>query len=105
MENLIIIYWDESFPPDEQTLRLRLQQEGLSSYAWSNGPGDIYPPHSHSYHKIIYVARGSITWVIGKEQREYETSAGDRLELPRGTLHAARVGSKGVTCLEAHLDG
>jgi hypothetical protein len=30
-------------------------------------------------------------------------AAGDRLELPAGTIHDAVVGPDGVTCLEAHL--
>jgi hypothetical protein len=29
-------------------------------------------------------------------------NAGDRLELPAGTLHDAIVGPRGVVCLEAH---
>jgi hypothetical protein len=29
--------------------------------------------------------------------------AGDRLDLPAETLHAALVGDNGVTCFEAHL--
>jgi hypothetical protein len=29
--------------------------------------------------------------------------AGDRLELPARTLHAAIVGPEGVDCLEAHV--
>ena len=30
-------------------------------------------------------------------------AAGERLDLPAGTTHAASVGATGVTCLEAHL--
>ena len=33
----------------------------------------------------------------------HDLDAGDRLELPAGTSHAALVGPAGVTCLEAHL--
>jgi hypothetical protein len=28
--------------------------------------------------------------------------AGDRLDLPAGTVHDAHVGAEGVVCLEAH---
>ncbi len=31
-----------------------------------------------------------------------ELAAGDRLDLPAGTVHEAEVGPDGVTCLEAH---
>lgn len=50
------------------------------------------------------MVRGSITWLLPELKREIETHAGDRLELPRGVVHAARVGSQGVTCLEAHIN-
>jgi hypothetical protein len=50
------------------------------------------------------VVRGSITWELPELGREIETRAGDRLELPQGMVHAARVGNQGVTCLEAHIN-
>jgi quercetin dioxygenase-like cupin family protein len=53
---------------------------------------------------VIYVFHGSITWILPESNQEIETFAGDRLDLPRGVVHAARVGAHGVTCLEAHQD-
>lgn len=47
--------------------------------------------------------RGSITFSLTGSGEQVELRAGDRLELPAGTEHAARVGPHGVTCLEAHL--
>jgi hypothetical protein len=35
--------------------------------------------------------------------RRVDLPAGDRLELPARTVHAAIVGPSGVSCLEAHL--
>jgi quercetin dioxygenase-like cupin family protein len=96
--------WQKPAPPTESELRELYRQDGLVPYAWSNAPGDTYAAHSHSYDKIIYVVRGSIAWILPQTDQEIETRAGDRLDLPRGTLHAARVGSQGVTCLEAHQD-
>ncbi len=94
--------WEKPEPPDERTLLEQFHREGLSPYAWSNPPVDTYAAHTHQYDKVIYVVRGSITWILPQTNREIETRAGDRLDLPRGTVHAARVGSQGVTCLEAH---
>jgi quercetin dioxygenase-like cupin family protein len=91
-------------PLDEHTLREHFSREGLSPYAWSNAPGDTYAAHTHPYDKVIYIVRGSITWVLPQTNQEIEIRAGDRLNLPRGTVHAARVGSQGVTCLEAHQE-
>ena len=96
--------WEKATPPAEEELRQIYQQEGLSPYAWSNGPFDLYSAHSHGYHKVLYVVRGSIIWVFPDMEQEIETHAGDRIDLPRGTLHGARVGPQGVTCLEAHND-
>jgi quercetin dioxygenase-like cupin family protein len=71
---------------------------------WSNGPGDVYAPHSHSYHKTLKCLRGSITFSIhdGAKKRDVKMKAGDVLELPPGTVHSAVVGSDGVECSETH---
>jgi quercetin dioxygenase-like cupin family protein len=77
--------------------------EGLEPGNWSNGPGDRYSAHEHSYDKVIAVERGSIQFGLPAIGETMELMAGDRLELPAGTRHDARVGADGVTCLEAHL--
>ena len=78
--------------------------EGLSPYSWSNGPHDIYAAHSHSYNKVIYVVRGSITFGLPEHDKQLPLKAGDRLDLPAGVVHDAVVGAQGVVCLEAHKD-
>ena len=83
----------------------RLQAEGLEPIQWSNGPGDRYGAHSHSFDKIIIVERGSIDFGLPVEGRSLALEAGDRLELPAGTSHEALVGDAGVECWEAHLPG
>lgn len=94
--------WPEASPPTEAALREILIAEGLDFYAWGNAPHDLYPPHAHTYHKVIYVVRGSITFGLPEEDREVMLSAGDRLDLPAHVIHNATVGSEGVMCLEAH---
>jgi len=79
-----------------------MQEQGLRPYSWSNGPFDAYAPHKHDYDKVIYVVSGSITFGLPDEARKVELNAGDRLDLPAGTVHEAVAGSHGVTCLEAH---
>jgi quercetin dioxygenase-like cupin family protein len=88
--------------PSESALCRLLEAEGLSYYIWSNGPGDVYAAHSHAYDKVIYVVRGSITFGLPQTGQQLSLSAGDRLDLPAEVIHDARVGSEGVTCLEAH---
>jgi len=89
---------------DEAVLRDRLRAEGLASSAWGNGPHDRYTAHEHGYDKVIVVASGSIRFGLpGSTAGGQDLAAGDRLELPAGTVHDAVVGPDGVSCLEAHL--
>lgn len=100
--NIHITRWPESDPPDEPALEQRLEDEGLSFYRWSNGPGDVYGAHSHGYHKVIYVVRGSITFGLPDAGDTVVLNPGDRLDLPAGIRHDAVVGPSGVVCFEAH---
>jgi quercetin dioxygenase-like cupin family protein len=77
----------------------RFAEHGLKPYSWSNGPGDTYQSHSHSYHKVLYCLHGSIVFRVAGD--DYELRPGDRLDLPPGVEHGAIVGQEGVTCLEA----
>ncbi len=95
--------WPESTPPTEAELRAILTRQGLDFYAWSNGPNDVYAPHTHPYDKVIYVVRGSITFQLIELGTWHTLHPGDRLNLPAGIVHAAEVGAEGVACLEAHL--
>jgi quercetin dioxygenase-like cupin family protein len=81
-----------------------MSDERLNPYSWSNGPFDTYSAHSHSYNKVIYVVQGSITFGLPELGQQLSLKAGDRLDLPAGTVHDAHVGAQGVVCLEAHKD-
>jgi len=94
--------WTEAEPPDEDGILRMMQTEGLRPYHWSNGPGDVYAAHKHDYNKVIYVVRGSITFGLPDTGEEIYLHAGDRVDLPQGVTHNARVGPLGVACLEAH---
>ena len=92
--------WDGPAPPSEAALREAFRAEALSPYAWSNGPGDRYGVHTHSFDKVLYCALGSITFLV--DGGKVLMHAGDRLDLSAGTPHGALVGPEGCTCLEAH---
>ena len=99
-----VIHWQESEAPQEQKLRERMQSQGLSPYAWSNGPGERYTVHCHSYQKVLYCVRGSIRFIlpdVAGDEGRIDLAAGDCMVLPPGVRHSAEVGSQGVTCLEA----
>ncbi|MGD9058472.1 MAG: cupin domain-containing protein [Desulfobacterales bacterium] len=101
-DNVEVIRWSDEIAPGESLLRSRLADEDLHPYVWSNGPGDVYGAHSHSYDKVIYVIRGSITFGLPDAGDKLTLNSGDRLELPAGVRHDAVVGPEGVACLEAH---
>lgn len=97
-----VTQWEKDQPPREVELQEQLKAEGLSSYTWSNGPGDVYGIHSHPFHKVIYVVRGSIVFGLPEAGLRLELGPGDRLDLPARVVHDAVVGKQGVVCLEAH---
>lgn len=106
-EIMQIIRW-QGTTPQEQELRSRMQQQGLSPYSWSNGPYDTYSVHSHSYEKVLYCVRGSIRFILPDQpesERNIDLTPGDCMILPAGVRHSAEVGPQGVTCLEATRSG
>lgn len=96
--------WPEKSRPAKDSMLARLREEGLSPYEWSNEPGYVYPDHSHTYHKVIYVVRGSIRFTLPHRSEALDVQPGDRLDLVAGIVHGAIVGPEGVVCLEAHRE-
>ena len=94
--------WADSTLPTEATLMRLCAEQELHPYQWSNGPHDVYAAHSHTYDKVFYVVRGSITFGLPQLGQQFTLNAGDRLDLPAGAVHDAVVGAQGVVCLEAH---
>jgi quercetin dioxygenase-like cupin family protein len=101
-EKASVTPWGGDDRPSETEILHKFAAEELQPYRWSNGPHDVYSAHTHAYDKVIIVVQGSITFGLPKNGKELELSAGDRLDLPRGTVHSAVVGAQGVVCLEAH---
>lgn len=94
--------WPDHLAPAETAIRKILAAEGLKPYRWSNSPEDVYSTHSHTFHKVIYVVKGSITFELPDTGDRILLHTGDRLDLPAGVSHNAVVGNEGVVCLEAH---
>lgn len=95
--------WTSEKPATEEELRETLVNQQLKIFHWSNDPDDVYPGHTHGYHKVIYVVRGSINFDFPVRHQSFTLRPGDRLEVPAGMRHSAAVGPEGVTCLEAHV--
>jgi quercetin dioxygenase-like cupin family protein len=91
------ISWSEAGPPNETELRRRLAADGFDAMVWSDSPNRTYAPHRHDHHESLWCIRGAITFHI--DGRDYALGPGDRLMLPRGTLHGATAGPDGATYL------
>ena len=68
-------------------LREKLSSEGFSIFSWQDGPGAYYSPHSHPHDEYIVVHSGEIVFQIDGE--DMLVTAGDALDLPAETVHAA----------------
>jgi hypothetical protein len=80
--------------------RTTFEAEGCSApRSWANGPNDAYGWHEHTQDKVLFCVEGSI--VFHTDDGDVALTAGDRLDLPVGTRHAATVGSQGCACVEA----
>jgi hypothetical protein len=92
--------WAAADPPGREALDALLRSEDLEPRWWSSGPSDRFSAHSHTYHKVLYCAEGSIRFTLPPDQ-VFDLAPGDRLDLPPNTSHSAVVGPSGVTCVEA----
>jgi quercetin dioxygenase-like cupin family protein len=92
-----VISWQEPQQPTELLLRERLEAEGFTVFMWNDPPAATYAPHSHAHDESLWVVAGEITF--GSGGKDYRLGPGDRLMLPRGTLHTANAGPVGATYL------
>lgn len=91
------IAWPGPDAPTEARLRSQLEREGFSVFRWSDGPAATYSPHAHDHDESIWVVVGEIAFAAAGG--ELRLGPGDRLMLPRGTVHTATAGAEGATYL------
>jgi len=96
-----VIPWNGGGGVREDELRRALEEEGFDVFRWRDEAGADYQPHSHDHDESLWVLDGEI--VFGTSGRELRLKAGDRLLLPRGTVHTARAGAAGATYLIGEL--
>jgi quercetin dioxygenase-like cupin family protein len=94
---LAVIPWNGGSPPTEEALREQLTNDGFDVFRWRDEAGTSYQPHSHDHDESLWVVEGEMTFGAGG--REFHLHAGDRLMLPKGTIHTAHAGAGGVTYL------
>ena len=91
------IFWKGNGTVEENTLRLQLEEEGFNVFHWRDEAGVSYDPHSHAHDQSLWVIDGAL--VFAAAGRDYRLKPGDRLMLPRGTVHTAHAGADGATYL------
>ncbi len=94
---LEVIRWNESAKPRDGTLKRRLEDEGFEVFRWRDDAGADYQPHAHDHDESLWVIRGEITFGIAANR--YTLKPGDRLMLPKGTVHTALTGAEGCLYL------
>lgn len=93
---LAVIAWSGG-AVDAATLRETLEREGCTVFQWSDPAGSEYQPHLHDHDESIWIVRGEMTFTA--QGRALRVGAGERLMLPKGTVHGARAGVDGATYL------
>jgi quercetin dioxygenase-like cupin family protein len=84
--------WNQDGKPVAKVLRQVLQSEGYDVMEWTDAPGTVYPPHSHSEDQSHWIISGELELTVGEQ--EYKLGSGDRDFLPADTVHAAFVPGK-----------
>ena len=91
-----LTHWHRTAPPTLQDLHDRLEAEGYKPKAWCDPPATYYPRHEHTAAEIRWIVTGGMTFQFGvkeAQQGEITLVAGDRLEVPAGTIHSATTGA------------
>ncbi len=84
-----ITRWDKPEKPKLEELKKLLKEEGTNPFVWVDEPGTFYENHSHVYDEIRWVVSGKMRYGVGNE--EFILGPGDRLDLPAGIIHWAKV--------------
>lgn len=95
--NLEMIPWDSDDDPIRSQLEESLLEDGFDPFAWVDEPEKRYDSHAHDHDECIWILRGSMEFTVGGQT--FSLAQGDRLMLPRGSLHEAVIGLDGCEYL------
>jgi mannose-6-phosphate isomerase-like protein (cupin superfamily) len=83
---------------DPKSLEQQLHGEGfLHTYIWQDGPNAHYRDHTHATETAHIILDGEMTLTYCGVNHTYAT--GERCDVPAGTVHSARMGSRGCRYL------
>jgi mannose-6-phosphate isomerase-like protein (cupin superfamily) len=83
---------------DLKSLERQLRGEGfLRTYVWQDGSNVFYADHAHPSETAHIILDGEMTLTQGGSTQTY--AAGERCDVPAGTVHSARTGPHGCRYL------
>lgn len=81
-----------------KALEEQLRSEGFGhTYVWQDGPHAYYPDHTHPTETAHIILDGEMTLLMDGQSATYRT--GDRVDVPAGAVHSARMGPSGCRYL------
>jgi mannose-6-phosphate isomerase-like protein (cupin superfamily) len=94
----VYLWFQKGHSMDVKELERQLQAEGFRrTYSWQDGPGAFYPDHTHAMETAHIILDGEMTLMQAGETRTYR--AGDRVDVPAGAVHSAKMGPAGCRYL------
>ena len=79
-------------------LENQLYTEGFThTYVWQDSQGAFYPEHTHPTETAHIILDGEMTLTMQGQTHTFR--AGDRCDVPAGTVHSARMGLRGCRYL------
>lgn len=84
-----VVHISKSKKPTLQELTNILEAEGLEWELYEDQPGTKYGRHKHDFDDFIVIVEGQMK--LGTDRGEWIMKPGDRLNLPRNTIHWAEV--------------
>ncbi|MER3524064.1 MAG: hypothetical protein C4326_08340 [Ignavibacteria bacterium] len=84
-----VVHIAKSKKPTLEELTAILAQEGLQWELYSDTPGTKYGRHKHDFDDFIVVVQGQMK--LGTDQSVWILKPGDRIDLPKNTVHWAEM--------------
>jgi mannose-6-phosphate isomerase-like protein (cupin superfamily) len=83
---------------NEQQLTAQLRREGFThTCVWEDSPNAFYPEHTHPMETAHIILEGQMAVTMGGKSQTFY--AGDRCDVPAGTIHSAKMGARGCRYL------
>ncbi len=95
-----VVHIAKSKKPTLEELTSILKSEGLEWELYSDAGGTKYGRHKHDFDDFIVIVQGQMK--LGMERGQWILKPGDRIDLPKNTVHwAEMVGKEEVKYLSA----